>query len=143
MQGAGRGIVLAFVLAGCGSDDPPPDLPKCGTLENPDRLELTNVQPAPGSSVPNQNIVHRFTIVGSVGVEQLALSFSSAHTAGDPTSPIVWSRVTGSLDYEAPALSWSNAPAKVELESTANYQTPDGCVYAFETPVFSYDVTAP
>jgi hypothetical protein len=135
--------LVGLVLLGCGDDDSNDNLPNCGTIQNPDLLELADVEPAAGSSVPNQNIVHRFTIVGSVGVEQPALGFSPVHTAGEPAPAFAWSRLAGSLQYTSNGVTWANAPATVEIESAAKYQAPDGCVYAFPTPMFAYEITAP
>lgn len=140
----GLSAVLTF---GCSDGDDDGDTgPDCGTVENPDLFEITNVEPALGSTVQNSAIVHRFKIVGTVYVNMIQPAFPAAHTAGEPTADPTWA-ITQEADgasYAATALTWTTAPAHVEVVFGGAYQSPnDDCVLGFPSPMFSYDVTAP
>src|SRR5262245_44850885 len=78
------GLLVATTVA-CSdkAEDDDDAAPNCGTLTNPDIVQLRDVQPAPGSSVPNQEIVHAFTVVNAPGLfNQFTFAQQSAHTAG-------------------------------------------------------------
>ncbi len=94
--GLGCGLI-GFLAVGCGSTDSstqPGIMPKmgpatadCGTVQEPLTLTLKDVVPAPGSSVPNANIVQSFTIVGRLLKIDLDLLRPAAHTAGAQIPP--------------------------------------------------------
>jgi len=141
------GLSAALTL-GCGGDgdDGGDKGSGCGTISNPDLFEITNVEPAPGSTVQNSAIVHRFKIVGTVFVNMIQPAFPPGkHTAEEPTVDPTWT-ITQEADgasYAATALTWT-MPGHVEVEFTGAYASPqDNCVLAFPSPMFSYDVTAP
>jgi hypothetical protein len=139
--------VTAFTVMGCGSSDDKSSASNCGTILSPDEFTLSNIQPALGSSVPNSNIVHSFTIDGQLLRATLAIATSSAHTAGDPTPALTFT-VTASASgqdsvYTADPVTWA-MPGHVELIQSGDEQnTTTGCVSYFPSPLFSYDVTAP
>jgi hypothetical protein len=119
----------------------------CGTVQEPLMLTLKDVKPAPGSSLPNANIVQTFTIVGKLLQLQPSFAFAqAAHTAGGAVpSPVTWTLAASGGDtvYTSQPISWTNAPAHVELNPPGLLETGNGCVSVLPTPTFSYDVTAP
>jgi hypothetical protein len=137
-------LVLAAALVGCAGDDDD-ETPACPGISSPALLELADVTPAPGSTLPNEDIVHAFTVTTPVAFDSIAFALSAAHTAGNPTPGFTFSlMLEGSgVVYTAEPLTWETAPAHVEFYSPVVYQTPDGCGYKLPSPLFSYDVTAP
>lgn len=148
--------VLGFVALGCGSGDDDSDAekgpkmgaatPGCGTVQEPLVLTLKDVKPAPGSSVPNADIVQSFTIVGKLLELRPAFAAGATHTAG-PSIPtaVNWTLAVsgGDLVYSSQPMSWTSAPGHVELNPPGLVATDDGCVSVLPTPSFSYDITAP
>jgi hypothetical protein len=143
--------VLGFsgaLTLGCGGDgdDGGSTGGDCGTVSNPDPFVITNVEPAPGASVPNAGIVHRFKIVGTVYVDMIHPVFAAAHTVGEPAGDTTWT-ITPAADgasYQSTGVTWATAPGHVEVQFGGAYASPaDDCVLAFPSPMFSYDVTAP
>jgi hypothetical protein len=108
-------------------------------------LTLSDVTPALGASVPNQAIVHSFSVLDDIAFEDIALSYPAAHTAGDPEPDIAFTyTITAeSTDFAAAPVVWSHAPGHVEIDAPVVYQTTDGCAYTLPSPLFSYDVEAP
>jgi hypothetical protein len=136
-------LTLALVLTACGGEDEA----TCGTIDEPLLLELTELAPADGSSVPNAGIVQGFTVRGlDALIDEFAFQKSSLHTAGDPTPATFSITPTGVGDeavrYDFAPLSWGEAPSHVEIVAAAVYSSGE-CVYALPTPLFRYDVTAP
>jgi hypothetical protein len=141
-------VLGACVTVGCGGGDEGggDGKPDCGTASSPDPFVIANVTPAPGASVPNANIVHTFKIVGNVYAPSLALAMPATHTAGLPTpNPTMWALAAESdgMLYTATPITWMTAPGHVEVQLAGAYADPDGCVFAFPSPMFSYDITAP
>jgi len=139
------GLVMSWglVASGCGGDDD--DGPNCGTLAEPVTLTLADVTPAQGSSVVNDSIVHAFTIVGVRALFSTSMRLLPAHSAGAPDPVLLNTTVDTSgedLRYTVAPLRWTTAPASVRVDDSGRYETTDGCVYAFPSPLFSYDVTA-
>ncbi len=132
---------LGFVLpAGC--SDPDPKL----KMLCPDKaivLALADVQPAPGSSVKNKDIVHTFTVVAAPGLNKaFAFAFTLAHTAGSPVPPSITLHsavMGGDIRYSATAFQWQNAPGQVSFGG-APYAGNDGCDYVMPAGAFSYAV---
>ena len=155
MHGVGgawaRSVLLAasasFALGCGGSDDPPAEqTPDCGTVSNPDEFVIANVEPAAGASAPNANIIHRFKIIGDLFATTLSMALPAAHTAGLPIpNPTMWQPALESdgVMYTSTATSWTTAPGHVELQFAGAYQDPDGCFWAFPSPLFSYEITEP
>jgi hypothetical protein len=137
------GAVLAIGSLGCGGSDDDDGEPACGTAEAPLLFEVTDQFPARGSSVANHDIVHRFTIVGNVGVTQLEAVFTPRHTAGGRSAEPQWSLTpdAGKISYMATPFRWAIAPAHVEIGFSGAFKSAKGCIYGFPVPVFSYDVT--
>jgi len=139
----GLAVGFAFALTACGGEDEA----TCGTIDEPLLLELTDLVPADGSSVPNEAIVQGFTVRGMHAlIDEFAFAMSSLHTAGTPT-PGTFSITPSAVGddavrYDFAPLAWNEAPAHVELVAAAVYRTGE-CVYALPTPVFRYDVTLP
>ena len=113
VSGGSRAHFRVLALSGlltlaCGDDgdDEGDTGPDCGTVSNPDLFEITNVEPAPGASLPNSAIVHRFKIVGTVYVNMLQPAFPAAHTAGEPTTDPTWA-ITQEADGASYAASAS------------------------------------
>jgi hypothetical protein len=44
------------------------------------------------------------------------------------------------LIYSSTDDAWATAPSHVETTFSGLFKTDDGCVYAFPSPLFSYDV---
>ncbi|HSN97653.1 MAG TPA: hypothetical protein VLS89_05120 [Candidatus Nanopelagicales bacterium] len=143
-------FVVSTLVAGCGGDDDGGagggSSSDCGTLSSPTVLELRDVTPAAGETVQNGGIVHAFTVVSAPGLFQsIALALGSEHTAGtpDPSSVQVSAQQEGQdIRYEAEPMTWATAPGRVELGIPTVYQDSEGCVYAFPSPLFSYEVEA-
>jgi hypothetical protein len=139
--------LTALAVMGCGSSDGSSSANNCGTILSPNEFTLSDIQPAMGSSVPNSNIVHSFTIDGQLLRATPTIGTSSAHTAGDPTPPLTFT-VTASASgkdsvYTADPVTWA-MPGHVELvQGGVEENTTSGCVSYFPSPLFSYDVTAP
>jgi hypothetical protein len=117
----------------------------CGTMAAPQILTLKDVQPQSGSSVPNQDVVHAFTIVDAPAqIQSLTLVMPGGkHTAGTP-DPTQWSftvtQMGTDLRYEAGPVTWATAPGNVYVQVPEKFQAQDGCVYALPDPLFSYSV---
>jgi hypothetical protein len=133
-------------LLGC-SDEPDAqsDVPICAGLSNPAVIELTELEPALGASVPNEAIVHSFTITGDVAFTSIAFAYSKLHDAGDarPALELTYSNEASGVVYTSGPTSWENAPSHVEMAVPLVYETAAGCAYTLPVPLFSYDVTAP
>jgi len=151
----GAGL-FGLVATGCGSTDaddrstPMPKMGKatadCGTVQEPLVLTLADVKPALGSSLANANIVQSFTIVGKLLKIEPSFAFSAKHSAGAAIPPKVsWTLGASGADtvYTTQPISWTSAPAHVELNPPGLLVTTDGCVSVLPTPTFSYDITAP
>lgn len=140
-----RAFWLCLVLIGCGGDDG--DERTCGTIDEPLVLELADLVPADGASVPNVGVVQGFTLRGlNALIDEFAFVKSSLHTAGDPT-PAVFSITPSAVAddavrYDFAPVTWGAAPGHVELVTAAVYRSGE-CVYSLPTPLFRYDVTAP
>lgn len=139
--------LFSIVLLACGGSDGS-DTPKtnCGTVQAPTPLELKNVSPAAGASVANSGIVQTFTIVGKRLQISPSFALPAAHTAGQPIpTPTTWTLTLDGDDtvYTSQPMSWTTAPAHVEIDASGLQQTQDGCVFALPKPIFAYDITAP
>jgi len=147
---AGIVVALSFLAVGCGDDDADGDdgsggsQSSCGTAASPDVLTLTAVAPAAGATVPANGVVHTFTIVDTPGTfSQFTFAFDASHTAGTPDPPSFQLLATpegDDLRFVANPVTWSNAPGTVHLDVQDVYEFPDGCVYAFPSPLFDYQV---
>jgi hypothetical protein len=140
-------LALSALLVGCDdSDSSVADAAVCGTHSNPGILTLSNLAPALGASVPNRNIVHRFTVVNAPGdYYDFDLVYGDRHTAGvaTPQDPRFQTSIAGSdVKYELVIDGWSNAPAHVVLNAGGSYDTSKGCAWVFPSPLFEYDITA-
>jgi hypothetical protein len=145
---AGISLVLAgacVTLACGGGDEGGEAKPDCGTESDPDLLVLANVEPTVGAAVPNTGIVHRFKILGTIQPTTLTLGLPAAHTAGLPIpNPTMWQPTPESDGYlyTSSPMSWTTAPSHVQIE-VGMLRDPEGCIYAFPSPLFSYEITAP
>lgn len=145
--------LLGLLAVACGSTDSKATGPKmgaatadCGTVQEPLELVLKDVKPAPGSSLPNADIVHGFTVVGKLVKLELAFAHAGSHTAGLPIPATTnWTYGVSGADtvYAALPMSWTSAPGHVELTLPSLLMEADGCVFSLPTPMFSYDITAP
>ena len=141
----GLGLFSILLVACGGSDDEP--AANCGTTQSPKLIEIKDVSPALDASVPNASIVQKFTLVGQhLQLKDPSFVLPAAHTAGKtiPT-PSQWTLSVSGADtvYTSAPLSWENAPAHVEVESSGLLSTPDGCVWTLPKQIFKYDVTVP
>jgi hypothetical protein len=142
---------LAALSCGSTDSDPGPKMgaatPGCGTVQEPLLLTLKDVKPALGSSVPNANIVHSFTIVGKLlKIDPTFAPAGTQHTAGARIPNVLsWTYAASGGDtvYTSEPLSWTTAPGHVELTPPGVLVTPDNCVSELPTPTFSYDISAP
>lgn len=134
---------MGLVAAACGGSD---EKPSCGTEQAPTAIEIKDVSPAVGASVPNAAIVQRFTLVGRLLQITPSFLLPAAHTAGQTVpTPVQWSIAVSGADtvYTSEPISWQNAPAHVEADSNAPLKTSDGCIFALPKQIFEYDVTTP
>jgi hypothetical protein len=137
---------MAFAVLGCGSSDDKSSANDCGTILSPNEFTVIDVQPAAGSSVPNSNIVHTFTIKGQHIEVAMNLGMASEHTAGDPTPALSFSFSASASGndsiYTSAPVTWA-MPGHVELNEGGVQTNPaSGCVSVLPNPLFSYDVTA-
>jgi hypothetical protein len=146
--GAAFGLFLAACSSSSSASGGTTTAPAgCGTEDAPETLTLKDVTPAKGSAVPDQDIVHGFTVVSAPGLfKTLNLQYlAPAHTAGE-ADPSAWqwtAAAQGSdVRYEALGVRWKNAPGHVSVGSSVKFKTSNGCVYALPTPLFDYDVEA-
>lgn len=133
----------AFVACACSSTS---DEVFCGGVTNPTVLTLDSVTPALGATVPNDEIVHSFSVLNDIVFQDIALEELPSHTAGDPSSAITFGYTVAAESTDLAAadpVDWSYAPGHVELDAPIIYQTDDGCAYKLPSPLFSYDVTPP
>jgi hypothetical protein len=134
-----------LLLVGCsGGDGGDDDKPNCGTAAAPVELQLVDIQPARGSSVANDAIVHSYTVVGIRALFEPDFVLPAAHTAGAPDTPqlLVTPQAQGDdVTYTLAPLRWTSAPANVVIEAKSLQQTSDGCIYRFPSPLFSYSIT--
>ncbi|MBW2524412.1 MAG: hypothetical protein JRI23_09565, partial [Deltaproteobacteria bacterium] len=141
--------VAAMVPLGCSDDEDGGSGgqgPTCGTMDSPQTVVLADVQPAAGSSVPNQDIVHAFTVIDSPGTfESFTFVLGMLHTAGSPVSGGFQFTITqegANHRYVAQPIAWSDAPGNVHMVVQERYEAADGCFYALPAPLFEYGVTA-
>lgn len=156
MKNPTRATVLAAALflatslpnAGCGDDSSETSsgsggggTASCGTTDDPDLFTVTDVSPGSATPVDSLTVVHAFRVVDAPAVvQQLAFQLATTHTAGAPTPAQLSFTVTqerADLVYTASAVTWANA-GHVELSVPTLYEA-EGCIYAFPSPLFSYD----
>lgn len=142
-------IALLVACAAGGDDegmDDGDDASDCAPADDPQELTIEAVAPAPGATVPNADIVHRFTIADSPGVfTSLQLVLEPEHTAGtlDPPAPMFSIVPTGDdLEYSLPPVRWM-AVGHVEVSFGGGFVDDEGCHYVFPPGVFSYDLQEP
>jgi hypothetical protein len=135
-------LVLALPLGGC-SDDP--SGPTCPGISNPTVLELTELTPTLGATVPNDAIVHSFVVTGDVAFASIVFGFLEGHDAGKASPPLElsYSKQAHGVVYTAEPTSFEHAPGHVEIGVPVVYETPDGCGYRLPSPLFSYELSAP
>ena len=152
-------MTLALIGAACGGDDEGGSggsgtgtgtgsgagQPGCGTQEAPQVITLSDVTPAAGATVSAAGVVHRFTTTDAPGfVEMFTFVFGAGNTAGLPTqgsfSFTIMDNLDGTFTYESAPVDFPMA-GDVEFAVQEVYQFPDGCFYAFPSPLFSYSVT--
>lgn len=120
----------------------------CGTKEDPVTFVLTDVAPAAGTTVANQDIVQQFTLVDPPFIlsNGLTFVFLPTHTAGTPSPlplQIVGNTSAKNHVYSTTVTSWSTAPGHVEMGEQATHSNAHGCAFVFPSPLFSYDVISP
>lgn len=145
-------LVLSAALSACGSESTQSDASVgrdsgiCGTRTNPGILQVTDVIPAMGTTVPNGRITHTFTVAKAPAeFTAFTLRYGSNHTAGGstPSDPVLQATVIGSsIVYQFSVDRWAMAPGHVELKASNGYETNAGCSWVFPTPLLSYEVTA-
>jgi hypothetical protein len=135
-------LPLALPLGGC-SDEPTG--PTCPGISNPEVLELSELTPAIGASVPNDAIVHSFVVTGDIAFASIAFGFLEGHEAGKASPPLElsYAKDERGVVYTAEPTSFENAPSHVEIGVPVVYETPDGCAYRLPSPLFSYELTTP
>lgn len=140
---AALGAVWGFWVVACsGSHDEPSTT--CGTLEKPLPVEVKDVSPAIGASVPNSAIVMTFTVAKA----QLKFGPDFATPTSDSTgtaSTFRWrhSEVDANTVYSLGPMTFENAPSHFELEFAGLLQTTDDCIWQPPKQIFSFDVTKP
>lgn len=146
-------LATALASAGCGDDSSETTSTgtgggasaTCGTVDDPDLFTLGTVSPASGTPVDSLTVVHSFRVVDApAAVTQIAFEIAATHTAGTPSPAQLSFTVTqegADLVYTASPVTWANA-GHVELSVPTKYEA-EGCVYAFPSPLFSYDLAPP
>lgn len=130
----------SLLLAACGTNDPQAD---CPSVSAPGELTLASLSPALGAELPNQSIVHEFSLPNGLLIDSIALSYPAEHSAGAPNPELQFSYSVGdsTTQYTADPVEWERAPGHVEIEAPLVYQTDVGCAYRLPSPLFSYDIT--
>ncbi|HKO47817.1 MAG TPA: hypothetical protein VJV79_08840 [Polyangiaceae bacterium] len=131
-------------LACGGTDDAP--AANCGTAQAPMAIEIKDVSPAADASLPNSAIVQSFTLVGRHLQIEPSFILPVAHTAGQPVpAQGRWTLAVSGADtvYTSEPLTWTTAPAHVEIHSSGLLQTSDGCILALPKQMFKYDISKP
>jgi hypothetical protein len=150
-------FALPLGIVGCGSGSRPATADDgsghgasyaCGTTAAPVTFVLRDVTPAAGTTVANQSIVQKFTLVDPPFMITSGLSFTflPKHTAGTPSPlPLQFTIVSDGKDhvYSTTVSSWSTAPGRVEMGVRDVLLTHNDCAFVFPSPLFSYDVTSP
>lgn len=149
-------LASSFGILGCGGGSRPTSGDDghghgasyaCGTEEEPAILVLKDVKPGAGETVSNRGIVEQFTLVDApFMVQEFPFVLLSKHTAGTSSpSPLQLTvDVQGKdLVYSATIDSWATAPGHVERGLRGFWKNDNGCAFAFPSPLFSYDITAP
>ncbi len=144
----GLALTLPLLVLGCGEDSTESTGTggsgpgSCGTADAPDLFQLADVTPASGGAVDSLQVVHSFRVVDAPGiVQQLAFQTAASHTAGAPNPAQLSFTVTqegADLVYTATPVTWSSA-GHVELSVPTRYDV-GGCIYAFPSPMFTYDL---
>jgi hypothetical protein len=136
----------ALTLACSSSSSDTPAAPACNTQAMPKTFTVSGVSPAMGASVPNMDIVEKFTIAEPLALDRFSVLTTAAHTAGNEPVGTQFGGVQnadGSISYSSTPITWQMA-GQVEFSFVDIYQRQsDGCYYAFPKPMFSYTVTAP
>jgi hypothetical protein len=142
-------IGMALSAIGCGGDDPEKNEdegPTCPTTDTT-TIQLRDVAPAQGTSVPNSDIMHTFTTVGVGGIfETLALGPLPSHTAGALPPGAGYTALQSGTDviYTFTAIAWPTAPGHVAIFEGGLYEDPtNGCVIQLPNPLFEYDIVVP
>ena len=149
----GATAVVVFLATACSSGGDgetsgranQPVCPTSGVMP----IELTQVAPATGASVPNGMIAHTYQTVGlDARFASLRLATLGNHTAGaipalSPTvTPVPRTDGSGNDYLYAFTITWPTAPGHVALADPSIYQSSaDGCEYQLPSPLFEYDVT--
>jgi hypothetical protein len=150
-------FALALGFVGCGADSRPATADDgrghgasyaCGTTAAPVTFVLRDVAPAAGTTVANQSIVQKFTIVDPPFMITTGLSFQflPKHTAGTPSPLALPFTITSDGKdhvYSTTVDSWSTSPGHVEMGILGTLANDNDCAFVFPTPLFSYDVTNP
>jgi hypothetical protein len=150
-------LAMPLGFFGCGADSRPTTADDgrghgtsyaCGTKADPVTFVLRDVAPAAGTTVANQSIVQRFTLVDPpfVFTSGLTFNFLATHTAGTPSPLTLQFTVDMSAKdhvYSTTVDAWSTAPGHVEMGEQATHFNGNGCAFVFPSPLFSYDVTSP
>jgi hypothetical protein len=144
----GMCALSVICVAGCGSDPSSESdagsQAMCPAGSGTIQLTIADVSPARGATVPNHAIVEKFTIKNAPGFfTSFTTTLLATHTAGYPNPPngaLSVASVGNDLIYSSTVDSWTMAPGHVEMAFSSRYRTDDGCIYAFPSPMFSYDV---
>jgi hypothetical protein len=137
--------LLALATAACGDAGAADDENRCANPEEPVVLEVENLMPAYDETVPNQDIVHAFTVPNATGTfTTLSFAYPEAHTAGAPgPMPIGFTPTLDGADvtYTFSPVTWA-AAEHVEIVETGEYTDSEIC-FILPRPLFAYDVTEP
>jgi hypothetical protein len=132
---------LATFAAGC-ADDGGESPESCVNPDTPIILTVKDVLPEPDSAVPNQDIVHTFTVVDATGTfSELTFGHGNGHTAEIPSpEPMVFSSAAFGTDvvYTFEPVVWTKT-GHVELVELGAFSDTERC-FILPRPLFSYDV---
>jgi hypothetical protein len=148
--------LLLVLVTACDSSDPGNDedpgasgddtSADCASADDPAELTISDVTPAPGSTVPNVDVVHRFVIADSPGLfSDLLLAVEPGHTAGTFDSEMPEFTVVprgDDLEYSLPSLQWDSL-GHVQMSIAGVFVDGGGCHYTFPPRIFDYDLREP
>lgn len=123
--------------------------PTCGDFANATVLQLSDVTPAAGASVPNMDIVHGFTVLGGAAITFENMNFllpGDTHSAGSAMGAaqfMVSAAGENDARIEFSPITWEVAPGNVYMIVQDRHLDSAGCNYTLPQPLFDYAITAP
>jgi hypothetical protein len=118
----------------------------CGTEAEPTLLEVIEVVPEVGATVPNLDIVQAYTVTnGPAPLGSFNFEYLADHTTGNYTAAPQIRIQADDVGYRYtfdPPIAWENV-GHVEFRQTDVFEDGDGCFWKLPSPLFDYEVVTP